>query len=258
MEVGVDTVDMRVEREVRQDEEIMNTYGEGIGDARLLVEWGFVEGEFTGNGIEWEVEELLGEDSEVKEVWEGVIQRGAIVLDLFPDGEDDGEDGGRLIAPPTDSPKGDPDRTILNLNHNGQISLHIWSALYLTSHSLDREIENFESKIINSVIQVETANISPKPTLEPETLMTCRQIVVLLQKRLDGMYRPEMTMEELLDRRDVSCDPTYLWTRPADEKGLGEEKGDERMAMTVAIDERALIISALEQWEGLLNRVVDL
>jgi hypothetical protein len=39
----------------------------------------------------------------------------------------------------------------------------------------------------------------------------------------------------------------------ADVQGLPD--GDVKMAMTLSIDERALLYSALDQWEGLLARV---
>lgn len=210
MEQEVDSVDMRSEREVGKGEEVFNSYGKGIGDARLLVEWGFMEGEFAGHGIEWMIDEVIPSDlgargadrKAVNEVWEGIISRGAVALELYPDDEPD-EDGEKLICPPITSSS---DEYILNLNHNGQISLNIWIGLFLTSHpstSTSTTTERIEAQVINSVNVLEVANISPKPTLDAVTSAACRKVVALLKSRLERMYRPEIPMEALLDMRDV-------------------------------------------------------
>jgi hypothetical protein len=251
----VDSVDMRSEREIREGQEVFNSYGRGIGDARLLVEWGFIEGEFAGHGLEWGIDEVLasvaseGDDVKgIKKVWEEIINKEAVVLELYPDGDLD-EDTEKLISPPITSSSDDH---ILNLNHNGQISLSIWIALYLLCRDTT-STKRIESDIITSVNALETANISPNPTLDITTKETSRRVAQLLRNRLGQMYRPEMPMEELLDVRDVSLSMSSRRGMITDTQGLLE--GDEKMAMTLSIDERALLYSALDQWEGLLARV---
>jgi len=206
MEREVDSVDMRSEREIEEGEEVFNSYGRGIGDARLLVEWGFIEGEFAGHGLEWGIDEVLasvangGDDVKgIKTVWGEIINKGAVVLELYPDGDSD-DDTEKLISPPVINSSDDH---ILNLNHNGQISLNIWIALYLSCRPTT-STDSIELDIITSVNALETANISPNPTLDPTTKETSRLVVRLLRNRLGGMYRPEMPMDELLDLRDVS------------------------------------------------------
>jgi len=210
----IDTVDMRSERMVGCGEEVMNSYGKGIGDGRLLVEWGFLEGEFTGNGIEWTVAELLGDDSDegraMRGVFDEIIKRGIVALELYPDHDldldhDMEDDNEKLIGPPntTSTKSCDPDEPILNLNHNGQISLNVWTALFLQS-CRRASFEELETAIVSSVTELETANIAPKPAMDPTTMSTCQKVITLLKQRLDGMYRSTMSMEELLDRRDVS------------------------------------------------------
>jgi hypothetical protein len=202
----VDSVDMRCEREIREGQEVFNSYGKGIGDARSLVEWGFIEGEFAGHGLEWGIDEVLasvaseGDDVKgIKKVWEEIINKGAVALELYPDGDID-EDTEKLISSPFDMSSDDH---ILNLNHNGQLSLNIWIALYLLCrHSTSTE--KLESEVITSVNALETANISPSPNFDVTTRETSRLVVRLLKKRMKGMYRPEMSMEDLLDLRDVS------------------------------------------------------
>jgi hypothetical protein len=206
MEKEVDSVDMRSEREIKEGEEVFNSYGRGIGDARLLVEWGFIEGEFAGHGLEWEIDEvLLCASNEghgvhgITKVWEEIINKGAVVLELYPDGDID-EDTEKLISPPITTSSDDH---ILNLNHNGQISLNIWIALYLLCCP-STSTEKLESEIVTSVTALETANIAPNPTLGATTTEASRLVVRLLRNRLGRMYRPEMSMGGLLDIRDVS------------------------------------------------------
>ena len=209
MEREVDSVDMRSEREVGKGDEVFNSYGRGIGDGRLLVEWGFVEGEFAGHGLEWTIDEVFAnaERSEngvenTKAVWEEIVRRGAVALELYSDDDID-EDGEKLICSPVDD--NDGSTPVLNLNHNGQISLTIWIALYLSQRPAPTSATStLETELVNSVNALEMANISPNPTLDPIITNTCRRIVSLLKRRREGMYRPEIPMEELLDLRDVS------------------------------------------------------
>jgi len=205
MEKEVDSVDMRSEREIKEGEEVFNSYGKGIGDARLLVEWGFIEGEFAGHGLEWDIDQVLAsmtaEGSDVKGIkssWEELVSKGAIALKLFPDGDID-DDTAKLIAPPINTSSDDH---ILNLNCNGQISLNIWIALFIICRpTMSSDILRFN--IIHTVEALERANRYPNP-LDIMTRDTSPLVVSLLRKRKEGMYRPEMAMKELLDLRDVS------------------------------------------------------
>jgi len=215
MEREVDSVDMRSEREVGKGNEVFNSYGRGIGDGRLLVEWGFVEGEFAGHGLEWTVDEVFAnaESSEnglenTKAVWEEIVRRRAVALELYPD-DDIHEDGEKLICSPVDD--NDGSTPVLNLNHNGQISLIIWIAIYLSQRPAPTSATaTLETELVNSVNALEMANISPNPTLDPNITNTCRRIVSLLKRRREGMYRPEIPMGELLDLRDVSFPPSNM------------------------------------------------
>lgn len=211
MEKEVDSVDMRSEREIKEGEEVFNSYGKGIGDARLLVEWGFMEGEFAGHGLEWDIDQVLAsmtaEGADVKGIkssWEELVSKGAIALKLFPDGDID-DDTEKLISPPINTSSDDH---ILNLNYNGQISLSIWIALFIICRPT-MSSDTLRFNIIHSVNALERANRYPNP-LDIMTRDTSPLVVSLLRKRKEGMYRPEMAMKGLLDLRDVSlskCEP---------------------------------------------------
>jgi hypothetical protein len=240
LEREIDTIEMRAEREIQSGEEVMNTYGQGIGDAKLLVDWGFIAGEYTGPGVQWDMDELVLADSPSQEhgdnhdPCDGVqrrcleaIDRGVVALDLFP-GQDQNpseqEETDNLLCAPYSTPGGGGDEPIFNLSQEGQISLNIWITLYLASlpeSKLSVKDENLESQLIKSVKLLESAYIDPSPHLPSEIIRTCRAVVGILEKRLKGMYRPEMEVEAILDLRDVShplC--TYTSSRQADEVGI--------------------------------------
>lgn len=199
-----DTVDMRVERAVLSGEEVMNTYGEGIGDSRLLVEWGFIEGEFAGHGLQWEIREVFGHGAAEEEgVWRSVMARGAVSLDLFPDydmGDPDldDEDGGGLVAPP--DPK---DPTMLNLDQDGRISLSLWVAVCLR-HLPPMKPARLDATLVEAYHQLESvADDSSRKSTSAHITAAIQNVVDILTARLNTLHRPEADVEELLDMRDV-------------------------------------------------------
>jgi hypothetical protein len=228
-----DTIEMRAERSVGEGEEIMNTYGKAIGDGKLLVDWGFVGGEYAGPGLEWDLDELLGIGRVTTGTSDGdqdfkprklccldTIERGAIALELFPDhhefeNQEELQDGNEdyLLCPPlSNNPNGPSDEPVFNLNHNGQISLNIWITLYIQSLPLNEisisKSEKFDARLVKSVRMLEAAHIDPRPhparDTEAGVKRTCKAVISLLERRLEGMYRPESEVDVLLDMRDVS------------------------------------------------------
>ena len=53
------SVDMRVERDVGKGKVVFSCYEEGLGDGKLLVEWGFVEGGVGGDGLIWNARDVV-------------------------------------------------------------------------------------------------------------------------------------------------------------------------------------------------------
>lgn len=219
-----DSVDMRVERSAEGGEEVMNTYGEGISDSRLLVEWGFVQGEFAGEGISWDLEEVIGHDIDgLHGIWREIVTRGAVTLDLFPDMDmldRDVEDHHLIGQPSTKDP------TMLNVDQEGRISLNIWIAIVL-SHlpPSKRSSSHVDDTLIASYRMLEGLTIgSEKIQLKPthHVFKTIESVVRLIQSRLNSLYRPDDKVEDLLDIRDVRPLTTYLseWMQ-ADHPGAG-------------------------------------
>lgn len=182
-----DTVDMYVELEVDEGEEVMNSYGE-VGDARLLVEWGFVLMDH-GEGVAVTFGGGDDADDEVVEV----------------------EDDEDFLLFNCDVP---------SVNHLGQVS----TALFRGKAD---ELEAAWRRILAE----EDVDISPELRHHVE------RVCGVLKTRLNGMYRPELGVDELYD---LTLE-------------LGDGDACQTMAMNVAMDERALLVGVLERWEALLE-----
>lgn len=222
LELEPDTVEMRIETRVSTGEEVMNTYGEGISDERLLVEWGFTAGGYRGDGIVWELEEVL-DNEELREVWEGVVDRRVVaraalsmsdhhrVRSLRDELDDkDEDDSWHLIAPPA-STVSEP--RMLNLNQDGQVSLNIWIAYclpLLTAQQLALAPDDLDKILVEMYKQFDHATagqcISDSDHAEQYVGRILERMADLLHRRLQDMYEPEpdIPLWELFDQRDVS------------------------------------------------------
>ena len=217
LEKEVDSVEMRVERRVRKGEEVMNCYGDGIGDGRLLVEWGFVGEEFWGDGLVWDEEEL-GADEVVREVWRKIVTQDRVTfLDgkAYDTGNDTANDtaneGDRLIRLP------DVGRFLtMNLSQSGEVSLALFGYLCLiTHHTTIGMIDDAGTSIVKATKEVETTwtrlqddadvlDASIEVSLSPGTILVVRAVLRLFEQRLRRMYRSDIGLDELFERRDVS------------------------------------------------------
>lgn len=221
LEREVDSVEMRVERELGRGEEVMNCYGEGMGDGRLLVEWGFVGEEFAGEGLGWNVEQLGGDEG-VKEVWSKVVERELIASAIIREaGQEDGPqhetgEGGvdRLIRPPAKGSSGS-----MNLNQSGEISINLFGYLYLSALDMSElEVAEVEGQIVEAVREVETAwtrlrsedsdDESGDHQLSPSTKRAGIAVINLLDSRLASMHRPRLSLDEIFEMRDVRPCPS--------------------------------------------------
>ncbi|WWD15969.1 hypothetical protein CI109_100393 [Kwoniella shandongensis] len=305
VEHEVDTVDMRVERRVGNGEEVWNSYGEGLGDGRLLVEWGFIGEEFVGDGLIWDLEDLgLGiAKEEGEEEWEDMLDQlgegwnernRKMDNDTNPDVDDNDSD---------DSDDFDDDHEtllcrqsrsnphLLNLDQSGRISINLFAVFWRhnsrsTSSSPKAESEHgnlfaaleIEDKtpspsaeiteIIESIEELEetwheiqarslliedlteandlghesddtathersTDSKEATMTVRPQIVDVAKRIRKLLQDRLRGMYKSDLTQEQLFNLRDT----------------LRSQDKYQRVAMTLSINERGLIISAMGKWD---------
>ncbi|BEJ14482.1 hypothetical protein CspHIS471_0402490 [Cutaneotrichosporon sp. HIS471] len=218
-----DTVDMYVEMPAAAGDEVMNTYGEHLSEARLLVEWGFVPSEedagdaLVAEAVTWEVEELLQGTKEV-DVIDAVVAAASHLEEC--------EDALLCL----------PSRGVYHINLAGQVSLRLFAALY-ARHAPLRFLLGDVRCLEEAWEMVENGTESiPIPKHLVAVASDLRDLVLA---RLQGMYRPEMEVGMMCDAREA----------------LPEDARLEYMAMTVAINERALLRSVLGRWEALLAAV---
>lgn len=218
-----DTVDMYVELPVRQGQEVMNSYGEGIGEARLLVEWGFVPGSwprdehqeedeeetenleenYAGDGVTWDLEDLVSPD--IADAWLSMGEVDDASLHLFPTDVPDTEDETTLICAPKEG--------VYHLNYAGQVSLRLFAALYLASATAVGKGEDaaLELELISDVNHLEATWAQDQageqvPPLRRLLRSTAEAVRDLLKRRLEGMYRPELAVGRLYDICEVSTE----------------------------------------------------
>ncbi|ORY27175.1 hypothetical protein BCR39DRAFT_538739 [Naematelia encephala] len=220
-----DCVEMRAEREIAKGEEVYNCYGEGMGDARLLVEWGFVGEEFAGDGITWDVDELsLKEDTgETVDIdWSELAEK-------TPDA---GEETERLIGSSKDR--------LLNLAQSGEISLELFAHLFEDTTGM-HDPKTLLTEVAKMVEHLQIAWMSCQDgnsaNLTDTELAVARRIVHVFDTRLGQMRRSDFPLEELFELRD----------------SLPSDTRCQQMALTLTINERSLLQSARQKWVDLLE-----
>lgn len=183
-----DTVDLKTDwNSVKKGEEVFNSYGENMGDGRLLVEWGFVEEDSTGGNVTFLPEELGNG-----------VQPWQELLEVHVD-----EDEDRLIGQaPADRPWS------LALDTEGAIGINVIAAIALgmvdtpiaaPSESIQQVVSEIES-VWRKIEDDEDVDASASLI----TISVVHFVVDLLEKRLTALFRPDLSLEQLFNMRNVS------------------------------------------------------
>lgn len=193
-----DTVELRAEREVGSGEEVWNSYGE-IGDAGLLAEWGFIAGEYTGEGLIWRSEEIGG----VGERWREFVENVPVAV-----GEEEEDDGQGLISPMSKNP-------LLSLSLSGQLSFSLFLLIFLdetkpaadTTHTailedVRRSMEEIELSFAQ--LEGESDSSTAQAELSPTSSLCVKRILQVLRERIAGLHKSVLPIDEILELRDVS------------------------------------------------------
>ncbi|KAK4689762.1 hypothetical protein P7C73_g359, partial [Tremellales sp. Uapishka_1] len=232
IDLEIDSVDMRVERPVEKDCEVFNCYGENLGDGRLLVEWGYIGQEFTG-----ELHFALEEKGESR-----LIDSSGSTNDL-----DHSEESLIQLPDPDDLEK-------VSLNQSAQISRHFFAMSYRSALRTEENEANLVQYIRlmedtqNSLLEGVQSGASP---LERARLLAIAQNVkTKLEERLSSTYRPELSQEQLFELRGVSL--SLLKGRSDSPQNLPDAAVLCHTAVTVAIDEWSLLRAAIEKWRDLI------
>ncbi|ODO11607.1 hypothetical protein I350_00389 [Cryptococcus amylolentus CBS 6273] len=235
LEDEVDCVEMRLEKHLDEGEEVLNTYG-AAGDGKLLVDWGFVAGEFADPGLTWTFEEL----AELSATGMGdYLEMCAEISRLdprFPDLDD--ED--RLLCSQVSRR---PD--MCNLDQSGRLSINIFGILWLQQTRVEgsRISSQIKDQIVADVTILERswsalAQDTPLSKIPANVVSVANAVYQLLTKRLSGMHCPDASLEELFDLRDNL-----------------DKENDRRqiLAITLAANEKSLLLMTIGRWREWIN-----
>lgn len=249
------SVDMRAERAIAKGQEIYSCYEEGIGDGKLLVEWGFVEGNGV-DGMIWSPRDVFAgeEGGQVIGMFVKIVQRGevrsVIASTRLPDGGST-----RLIGPSTEGRPGQ-----LMLTSKGEVSIDLLVAVYLLTTGSDRRLDTIE-EIENGIVELAEHIDSRSTTTQssPGGTATARVVQEAIQSlftaRLDTMYRPDLTANTMKQVLAVSTCISLGHFEANHRQDLPPDAELQRMGMTLALQERELLERAYGRWT---DRAVEL
>ncbi|GJJ11272.1 hypothetical protein Clacol_005504 [Clathrus columnatus] len=154
-----DTCEIVANLPIGADEEVFNTYGDGLTNAQLLCHYGFMLDGNEHNTITWTLDELLGEDAAkaedgVMNQWKLLISRlnhwkgtqrvynPTIYQQRKSQADTDGSGMGENDERTGSSNTLNPTPGCFNINADGQVSLQLWMLLFIivlasVKHELD-------------------------------------------------------------------------------------------------------------------------
>lgn len=237
-----DTVDMLLEKPAELGSELYNTYGSDLSDARLLVEWGFIEGEYAGEGITWDESDLTEEmrqhedlhrqlSYDVTSALKHLRPSGGSSDEYESDSDSDNDEGveGRAEAISQD-PKWlywprPYEAAKRSIRHSSEISVGLLVTAAMLAASDPSSVTPAQiTKAIQLITAVTPADSDSDPGQtsadpariagsltaddSPKQLLfacrTARELVALLETRLASLHRSQDTLARLFEVRDVS------------------------------------------------------
>jgi hypothetical protein len=194
-----DKVDMRAQVNITLLEgtagkQVFSCYDEEIDNAKLLVDYGFTE---EGNtSISWSFREIM--DGSTIRSFMGLLQSSS-----SPATDSQEDDGASRLVGLRSEEQPEP----LVLRSNGEISRNLFIALYL-QFTDKTELEEMEEEVQSALRAIEKSRTDTG--LASIISRTASLLVELLEARVAGMYKSELSLNEIEDMRDVSAD---LWLR---------------------------------------------
>ena len=206
-------VEMRAERSIESGQQVYSCYEDGLGDGKLLVEWGFVGREKAGQGVTWKAGEVLRRED--GQAYMAITQRGRVLSLLREVGQ-----GGSASCYLTDEPG------LFNISPNGAIGSNVLvacglGALRSAEWTDVEELEDGLARVIKDALDQAQGD-------EAKTLR--RQVGQLATVRLDAM----------------SAGPSPPATPTAD---VSTERPLTAMADQLRTDEVELLRRVLHQWQ---------
>ncbi|ORY22561.1 hypothetical protein BCR39DRAFT_551262 [Naematelia encephala] len=272
-------VDMCAERPIRAGEEIFSCYEEDVGDGKLLVEWGYVSGEQAGEGLTWSPRDVIRPNQVglfmallQSEKMAAAVEADRREEDLLPPIPTDptrsvgkgvkpatsGTSPNSVTAPKLIAPASTKQFGLLNVTHNGLVSINLLIAMYLRTlpDSIDGDLDRIESDLVIVFNELEAAARHREMTLTSRndngltkykddrqytmksgTSRLGHAVVRLVEERLEATFKPELSAEDL--RMIHYALPTDAILQ--------------RTALVLAEDERRLLEVVKARWIPLLG-----
>lgn len=183
-----DMVDMRVQRDVKKDEQVFSCYDEDHGDAELLVEHGFTEGGNTA--ITWSYRDfLVPERPEVAQRFMSLVGRNTGPDEIV-------DDGNRTSAPligPAHPSENQPEPLVIR--SNGEMSRNLFTIIYNESAlDVDGDVEERAVDLDRIIRSLNGGERIDKP---PSDLEIGNRVCELIEKRLATFHKAGVTLDEL-------------------------------------------------------------
>lgn len=200
--------------EIQPNEEIFNTYGEGLCNAQLLVQYGFILDPNDNDVLSFDMNEILTLFSSHDVNSEVPLFEGADLIsqnDLFKDSD--------LVSPHIHSPSKDTDFCI---DSDGKISFQLW--IFLLKHlCLSQDVSSwFRAEVLRTLIatqaileniirddesySTENGNVELDPARIAMLVEIAQAIVRLCEMRKSAIGHPNHVGENLGELLDVSQD----------------------------------------------------
>jgi len=190
-----DMVDMRVQRDVKKDEQVFSCYDEDHGDAELLVEYGFTEGGNTA--ITWSYRDFLDpERPEIAQRFMSLVGRNTGWDEIG----DDGNGTSASLIGPTHSSENQPEPLVIR--SNGEMSRNLFTIIYNESAlDVDGDVEERAVDLDRIIRSLNGGKRIDKP---PSDLEIGNRVCELLEKRLATFHKAGVTLDELNTNVKVS------------------------------------------------------
>jgi hypothetical protein len=204
MDSSRNTLDLTVKTPFATGEEVYNTYGDNIGWAKMLNEWGFMDetGDALGKGIMWDLKEILDPDLEDceprRKLWKSLCAL---------DPPDMNPPGSTLIC---DLEQEEVPRDSLYVSGDGQLSAPLFWASFaagIRKEQLDsksrKELVEIAKRSRQSFADVEIDKRSWFDLNEDEKTHI-QHLSQLIKKRKDRLWKSGSDLAELFDALEVS------------------------------------------------------
>lgn len=219
-------VEMRAERAIAAGDQVYSCYEEGLGDGKLLVEWGFLGQEKNGQGVTWRASEVLRRED--GRAYMTITQRERVLglldealLEIQP---------ARPVCHLTDDP------SVFNITADGVIGINILLACYLRSRSSEVRMEELE-EIEDDVVRIIQA-VWRNEKIDEATMLR-REVRQLVAGRLSALREGQ--------RMDVS---EHIPVIPgADGQAPNPGGSLTGMADQLRVDEMELLQGFIQNWQ---------